>query len=121
MIKKRDLILFACFLVLGVVLLVASKVTAKKGECVCIYQNGKIVATWSLSADSRKEFTTDDGTNTVVVESGKVYVTDADCADGTCMKMGKISMTGESIICAPHKLIVRIENYDDENYIDGVS
>ena len=48
------------------------------------------------------------GTNTVRVEKGSVSVSGSDCKNKICVYHGKISKAGESIICAPHKLIIRI-------------
>ena len=33
---------------------------------------------------------------------------ESDCKDKICMKMGKISLTGDSIICLPNRLMLKI-------------
>ena len=44
-----------------------------------------------------------------MIENGMAYVTDADCPDQVCIRMGKISKTGENIVCLPHKLVIQVE------------
>ena len=38
---------------------------------------------------------------TVVIENGEAYVRHSDCPDGVCLASGRISRSGESILCAP--------------------
>jgi len=46
-------------------------------------------------------------------------VTDADCPDRLCVKQRAISKQGETIVCLPHRLIVKIEGGDAPD-VDGV-
>lgn len=48
--------------------------------------------------------------NLMVIQDGKVSVAEADCPDGLCTRQREISRNGESIICLPHKLVIRIES-----------
>lgn len=50
----------------------------------------------------------DGGYNLIHVENGRVFVREADCENGDCIRQGTIRYTGESIICLPHKLAVTI-------------
>ena len=42
-------------------------------------------------------------------ENGAVFMAEADCPDSLCVQMGKIYREGESIVCLPHGLVIRIE------------
>ncbi len=44
----------------------------------------------------------------VIVEDGTVRVEDSDCKDKVCENFGRISKAGESIICIPNRLSVKI-------------
>ncbi len=57
----------------------------------------------------------------VVIENGEVVVTDSNCPEQSCVHMGKISDTGESIACIPARLFVKItgEGEADYDYIVG--
>ena len=35
-------------------------------------------------------------------------MTEANCGDHTCVRMGRISRAGEAIVCLPHRLVVEI-------------
>lgn len=60
------------------------------------------------------------GKNIVVLDKGFVYMEESDCKDKICIKKGKISKTGDSIICLPNRLIVKIVSYDSTNELDSV-
>ena len=66
-----------------------------------------------LNEDAEVTITTSLGSNTVVVEGGEVYVSEADCPNHDCMQQGRISAAGEEIICLPHKLWIEISGSDD--------
>lgn len=89
-----------------------------------ILVDGKLIEEYSYSADEGfdKEIVLDIG-NTVVIENGQVYMKEADCPDGLCISQGKISKAGQSIICLPHKLVVRLvvssgNNSPDDDGLD---
>ena len=51
--------------------------------------------------------------NVLVVENGAIYMASADCPDKTCVLRGKIHLSGESIVCLPHKISVVIRGAGD--------
>ena len=60
------------------------------------------------------------GTNAIVIEGARVYMTHSDCPDHTCERTGKIKYVGQSIICLPNKLSVTIVG-EAEDAVDFVS
>ena len=50
---------------------------------------------------------------TVHISGGKVWVTDADCPDKTCVRTGVITRAGQSIVCLPNKVTVTISGESD--------
>ena len=58
--------------------------------------------------------------NLITVEKGRIRITDADCPDKICVKAGWISQAGQTIVCLPHKLIIKIQggtkNIDENVY-----
>ena len=109
MIKKRDIILALMMILLGIVGYGVIRLGQKKGSQVVIYVDQKEIGRYDLDTDTPKEIQTAKGTNTLVIENGIAYVTDADCPDQVCIRMGKISKTGENIVCLPHKLVIQVE------------
>ena len=60
------------------------------------------------------------GYNDVVrAENGRIRVESADCPDQVCVHTGWVSRAGQSIICLPAHLVIRIEG-QNSNYIDTV-
>lgn len=60
------------------------------------------------------------GNNTVIVKDGSIQISEADCNDDLCVKQGKISKVGESIVCLPHKLIIEIKGDKDSSSEDMI-
>ncbi len=58
--------------------------------------------------------------NVVEICDGKASVTEADCPDKLCVGQREISGNGESIICLPHKLVVRTQS-EVEGALDGLT
>lgn len=56
---------------------------------------------YSLSSDRELTLTSQGVTLTVVIENGSAYVRTSDCPDGVCRAGGRISKSGETILCAP--------------------
>lgn len=58
------------------------------------------------------------GSNKVRVEDGRISVIEADCPDKECVKRGWLEKPGDSSICLPHKLVIRLTG---EPEVDGVT
>ena len=50
----------------------------------------------------------DGGTNTILVEPGRIRVEAADCPDQICVHQGFISDGTVPIVCLPHQLVIEI-------------
>ncbi len=120
MIKKQDAILAACLVLVSVIIFLIIHFTMEDGERVVVYQDSEEMTSYDLNSDGEYEINTDAGTNVLVIEDGKAYIKEADCPDGLCIKMGKISKSGENIVCLPHKLVIQIEG-GEEVELDAVS
>ncbi|MCR5451173.1 MAG: NusG domain II-containing protein [Lachnospiraceae bacterium] len=59
--------------------------------------------------------------NLVIIKDGKVWMEKADCPDKLCMKQGKISKEGQSIVCLPHKIIVSLRKKGHSPEMDAVA
>ena len=83
-----------------------------EGGIADVYVGDQLVQSMSLSVNATYTVQTENGYNVVTVENGKVFVSDADCADKTCVKTGKTSQEGGTICCLPHgvKVVVRGES-----------
>ena len=50
----------------------------------------------------------------MTIQDGQAFIEEADCPDKLCVKHKPISRNGESIICLPHKLAIRIVGGEEE-------
>ena len=139
-IRKADIILFIVLVIIGLAASVALSLShgdAGAGSKVIIDSGGDLYATYplsedrtvvvpapgenaggaagsvlsdpsSLSADEAAEIY--DSYNIVVISGGTVSVSEASCKNQVCVKHAAITKTGESIVCLPNRLSVRIEN-----------
>lgn len=91
---------------LGSFLLLQS--SQKSGDTVVVTVDGTVYGTYPLSEDRTLTVDTGRGTNTLRIEGGRVWISEADCPNHDCVEKGAISSTGQIILCLPHKLSVTI-------------
>lgn len=111
-----DIILVSVILVIGLSAFLIYHFTREEVDvdeaCVIVSVNGEEIARYPLNKDG--VYVLNGGTNTIVVEDGKVYMREATCPDKTssegCVTQGVISKNGETIVCLPNKLMVEISN-----------
>ncbi len=119
--NKRDFIAIAVVLVLSAAGFLFLNTKHAQGSRVVITVGGSEYGTYPLASDKVIEIKSENGSNTVAIENGSVYMKDADCPDRYCVKQGRITDSGDSVICLPHKLVVEVCASDGENTIDAVA
>ena len=124
--RKHDIILGLILLSFASILFVIdlTNVSSDTGnKKVVVSVDGKKIAEYPLKKDATYELSGSHlGTNTLVIKSGKAYISEASCPDKQCMKQGKISRAGEMLVCLPNRVVVKIvDSKKDEPVIDGVS
>ena len=85
-----------------------------------ITRDGVLVEEIDLSrVEQPCTFTLEDGrgSNTVLVERGRICISRADCPDQICVRQGWISDKSVPIVCLPHKLMIEITGAGGE--LDG--
>lgn len=82
---------------------------------VIVEREGEMIGNYPLADEERLTFTDDRGRkNVMAIRGGQVSMEEADCPDKLCVKHKPIDRNGESIICLPHKLVIRIEGGEEE-------
>nr|WP_315103506.1 NusG domain II-containing protein [uncultured Catonella sp.] len=123
--RKHDIILGIILLSVASILFVidltnASSDTVNKNVVVSV--DGKKIAEYPLKKDATYKLSGSHlGTNTLVIKSGKAYISEANCPDKQCMKQGKIERAGEMLVCLPNRVVIKIVDDEKEPVIDGVS
>ena len=88
------------------------------GGTVEVQVDREVIANYPLNRN--KEVDLDyNGHNLLVIKDGKASVTDADCPDRLCVQQRSISRSGETIVCLPHKIVVKVIQ-GEESEFDGV-
>ncbi len=97
-------------------LLIFSKKT-ESGKQVEIFVDGKLKFIYSLNDDRNIEIKGNIGSSTIEIKNGKIRMVFSPCPDKLCMKQGFIGNRGESIVCVPNRIVIKIKG---EN-IDGIT
>ncbi len=117
---KRDILLIMIIVIVALLFFgIIHFFVKKEGSMVVVKINGDIQYQGSLH--QAKEWVVSGyqgGSNRIVIQDGYVYMADADCPDKLCKHMGKISKTGENIVCMPHRVVVEI--IGDGSELDSV-
>lgn len=87
-----------------------------------IRRNGELICTVPLDTDT--EFTVEGSyINTVTVKEGEIAVTSSNCPGEDCVHSGWKGTSGQSIVCMPNLLEIRIvpSGGSGEPAVDGVT
>ena len=111
--KRKTLILAAVILGIALLLcvprLIAGSRVPENTLEVVVAVDGEEAAAFPLSG---KEDVIIDGYrggfNHLVIRDGEAVLTEADCPDRRCTRMGPISEPGEWMVCLPHRVTVTI-------------
>lgn len=118
--KRWDYIIFVLIAVLSFGCYAYIQSTYEQGSMVVVEINGEVVKKVSLNEDSTFALDFDGGEyNFIEIKDGHVRITQSTCRDQICVNTPAISQVGQSIVCLPHKLVIRIEGNDQK--IDGIS
>lgn len=109
----KDMLLILVFFGIGVILLAYTYLGKQKHPVVAVRVDGKVVQEFSLDDTIQYKIEGTGGTNTLCIEDGSVWLSEADCPDQICVQTGKIRYAGQSIICLPHKVVVEIKEAED--------
>lgn len=119
-IRKADIILFICLIALGFALAVPAVFMSDDGDVIKVTVNGKPYGTYKLSENQEVTVRESGHTNRLVIKDGKVWMAEASCRNQICVHEGKISRSGQSIVCLPNRVSVTIEKKGGAEY-DAVS
>ncbi len=111
---KTWILLFSGLAVLCAVLsvwLLSGRIEVQTAQ---VLSDGAIVQTVDLSQDQTFTVEFQGGYNTIRVENGKIFVTDASCPDKICIRHGPAA-GGAPIVCLPNKLVVQFQGTDSSN------
>lgn len=114
--SRRDLPVFALAL-LALALALIPRFTAAPGRTAVLLVDGQTVATRDLSRLTGPETLTVAGENgitaTVEFSPGGARVSASTCPDKTCVRAGLLTRAGETAVCLPGRIVLRIDGPGD--------
>lgn len=107
---KKKIVISAVALVFTVSLILSLCILRpSENHIVEIVQDNVVIGTIDLEQEEDREILIryNDSSNTIHIEKGEIWVSEAECPDHTCMKMGKLYSENLPIVCLPNRLIIR--------------
>jgi len=102
----RDGVLIAGLLLLSALLWLFLR-PGETGAAVVVTIAGEEAGRYSLYEEQTITLGGEDY-NVLQIRDGQAAVIEANCGDHTCVRTGTVSKAGQSIICLPHELVVKI-------------
>lgn len=84
-----------------------------KGQTCAVVKGDEVVGRLDLSRDTSLLIEGPIGRTRLVVIGGEVQIAEAPCPDQLCRRMGRISRSGEALICLPNRVLLYIEGDGD--------
>ena len=110
--KKRDIILVAVMILISLIAALLKK-KKKKGDTVEIYKDNLLYGSYPLESDTIIRIDDPEGYDNVIeISNARVRMAEADCPQRLCVSCGWMDKSGESICCAPSRLLVMIRSED---------
>ncbi|MBQ4464420.1 MAG: NusG domain II-containing protein [Oscillospiraceae bacterium] len=115
--KKLLALLIAVGVVFGISL-VAMLLGMRNSEkrMVVITQDNQVIHKIDLNSAENQTIRVDgtDGSyNLITIRDGEIFMSEANCPDQTCVKMGALRAENLPIVCLPHKVVIRFAEEGD--------
>ena len=106
--KRGDIFLIGGCLLAALVCCGLWLLLRRDGGAIVVEQDGRETARYALSEDRTVRIEGEGGYNLLVIQGGEDWLSEADCPTQLCVKTGEIRYAGQSSVCRPHRLAVRI-------------
>ncbi len=116
--KIGDGVLMAGILVMAVLLFLLPLLASPASFAELVTADGGI-SVIDLEKDTVFDITSRDITLTLCVRNGELFVSHSTCRDSVCRNTPPISRAGQSIVCAPAGVVIRIIGEGAE--VDGAT
>lgn len=110
-ITKKEILLFSIIILICIIFSAIFSLMPD-GEKIVIESGSEELYSFNMSELKKPKKITVQGADEleviIQVDSNGAVVIDAGCPDKTCVKSGRISKSGENIICLPARIVVKI-------------
>lgn len=108
---KTWILIFALLLLICAASTLLLHQSAQEASVVEIRQGGRLIKTIDLTqVQNPYSFVVEDangGSNTILVEPGRICISEADCPDQVCIRRGWLTDSAAPIVCLPHQLVIQ--------------
>lgn len=87
---------------------------------VVVRVNGEVIDQFDIGSDIKKVYETEQGFNEIIINSGKAYISDADCPDSICVNTKHAEKNGDSVVCLPNRFSIEVVG-QSEGEVDAIS
>ncbi len=109
--KVRDIIIIAAILAAAFILYIGIEYTSRQGYTAEILLNNEVIKTLDLREDTL--YSPEELPHVVFeVKEGSVRFMESDCPDKICVNTGYINKRGQTAVCLPNRLVLRIRGND---------
>lgn len=115
-----DKILVVIMIALSAFSVVALNHFREMGERVVIEVDGNLVHQLDLNVAQQVTVTGPIGKTVIKIDHGSARVVYSDCPEKICVMTGEIQQSGDMIVCAPNKVVVKIEG-KKQNQFDVIT
>jgi len=119
--RVGDWLLIAALLVCAAAAQIHLARAGTQGETAEVYVDGDLRARIALDHPGSTEVTGRIGPVELVVEDGTIRVAAAPCPHKVCIRMGRKGSAGDTIVCVPSRLLVRITGTSPEREVDAIT
>ncbi|KAF0091155.1 MAG: hypothetical protein FD141_944 [Fusobacteria bacterium] len=119
-VNKKELLIVVILTMIALISFFLFRISGQ-GAMVEIKIAQKLIGTYDLSIDQEVPILDDKGNLLMisVIKDGMIKVVSSNCPDKICIDEGSINLAGQTIVCLPNKVVIKIIGNNDET-IDGV-
>ena len=119
---RWDLLLIAALVVLACVLLLPRFFSSQDDLHVVVEHDGKVVYIANLAEIQEPVTFFVEGTSVeVALDQEGAAIVASNCPDQNCVRTGRLTRAGESAICLPNRVVVRLTRPSGSDMPDGIT
>ena len=111
-IRAGDAVVIAAVLALAVLTLLFSFFPRRAGKRLTIFSDGR-QESYPLTEDREIPLSANGYSLIVKIEDGKAYVLSSTCPDKVCIRSGPLSKQGDTAVCLPAGILLKIDRGGD--------
>ncbi|MBF0980578.1 MAG: NusG domain II-containing protein [Clostridiales bacterium] len=123
MIRKSDIILGLCLILLGIASALYPMLVSKTGGTLEVSVDGKHYGSYPLFIERKVKIKNGDHENIFEIKDGKVKMIASSCKNQICVNTRPISRQSQNIVCLPNHVMLSIvnESKKDKEDLDAIS